>query len=231
MANINFKKCGWIRTPEKDFSDDGNRFICYGLEGWGNQIRLSKCTYEDSVYISIQYQSNKTAFYKYFDELNGVSKDFASENIERVTKEVIDWLNNDMPKEDVIQEVSPEDLEDAKKNLAGGWSEVTNWCNNHNYIKDKLMPSDWETLMGIARENYKPSTEELQEAYKNVVSKMEYWLKRDGNAYASVEKKMAHLVEEVVTNYYVRKLPTEYQKKVATKVNKVFYDLYNPVFE
>ena len=51
MKKINLMKYGFYRTPEKDFSDDGSRFICYGLEG-ADRIRLSKTKWQDEIFLS-----------------------------------------------------------------------------------------------------------------------------------------------------------------------------------
>ena len=50
MTRINLVKYGFVRWPEEDFSDDGNRFICYRV---GKNVRVSKLVSDGDVYLSI----------------------------------------------------------------------------------------------------------------------------------------------------------------------------------
>ena len=53
MKRINMAKYGFIRTPDDDFSDDGNRFTCYQAGEYEN-IRISKLVSDGRVYLSSQ---------------------------------------------------------------------------------------------------------------------------------------------------------------------------------
>ena len=50
MTRINLAKYGFVRWPEKDFSDDGNRFTCYKA---GKNVRVSKHVSDGTVFLSI----------------------------------------------------------------------------------------------------------------------------------------------------------------------------------
>lgn len=50
MTRINLCKYGFVRWPEEDFSDDGNRFTCYRA---GKKVRVSKLVADGQVYLSI----------------------------------------------------------------------------------------------------------------------------------------------------------------------------------
>lgn len=50
MTRINLAKHGFVRWPEEDFSDDGNRFTCYKV---GKNVRVSKLVADGQVYLSI----------------------------------------------------------------------------------------------------------------------------------------------------------------------------------
>lgn len=50
MTRLNLCKYGFIRWPEEDFSDDGNRFTCYRA---GKKVRVSKLISQGQVYLSI----------------------------------------------------------------------------------------------------------------------------------------------------------------------------------
>jgi hypothetical protein len=57
MKRINMAKYGFIRTPDDDFSDDGNRFTCYQAGEYEN-IRISKLVSDGRVYLSSQVDCN-----------------------------------------------------------------------------------------------------------------------------------------------------------------------------
>ena len=81
MKIINLVKYGFVRSEADDFSDDGNRFICYRV----GDMRVSKLVDRGDVYISAHYKPanwNKKAIldyseysalahYKGLDRLNG----------------------------------------------------------------------------------------------------------------------------------------------------------------
>lgn len=77
MNRINLTKYGFVRSPEDDFSDDGNRFTCYKV---GN-VRVSKIVSDGRAYISarrndyaLDYEDySKLPHYKAMDRLDGVS--------------------------------------------------------------------------------------------------------------------------------------------------------------
>lgn len=49
MIRINLAKYGFVRWPEEDFSDDGNRFTCYRA---GKAVRVSKLVSDGQAYLS-----------------------------------------------------------------------------------------------------------------------------------------------------------------------------------
>ncbi len=50
MTRLNLTKYGFVRYPEEDFSDDGNRFTCYRFSDTNSHI--SKLISNDQVYLS-----------------------------------------------------------------------------------------------------------------------------------------------------------------------------------
>ena len=50
MKKIMMTKYGFVRWPEKDFSDDGNKFTCFRA---GKNVRVSKLVADGAVYLSI----------------------------------------------------------------------------------------------------------------------------------------------------------------------------------
>lgn len=78
MKRIVMTKYGFVRWPEEDFGDDGNRFTCYRA---GNRVRVTKCTGDGEVYICARIDGAKLPYevysklphYSAMDKLNGVS--------------------------------------------------------------------------------------------------------------------------------------------------------------
>lgn len=50
MTRLNLTKYGFIRFPEEDFSDDGNRFTCYRFSDTNSHI--SKLVSDGQAYLS-----------------------------------------------------------------------------------------------------------------------------------------------------------------------------------
>lgn len=50
MTRVNLAKYGFVRWPEKDFTDDSSRFTCYRA---GKNVRVSKLVADGAVYLSI----------------------------------------------------------------------------------------------------------------------------------------------------------------------------------
>lgn len=77
MKKINLIKYGFIRSPEDDFTDDGNRFICFKVK----DVEISKLVKEGRAYISASIENGKLPYevysklphYKSLNKLNGVS--------------------------------------------------------------------------------------------------------------------------------------------------------------
>jgi hypothetical protein len=67
MTRINLIKYGFVRWPEEDFSDDGNKFTCYRA---GKNIRVSKLVSDGQAYISISSSAgNGTLPYETYSKL------------------------------------------------------------------------------------------------------------------------------------------------------------------
>lgn len=77
MKKINLASYGFIRSPEDDFNDDGNKFICFRVE----DVSISKLVKNGRAYISARIDDGKLSYevysklphYKSLDKLNGVS--------------------------------------------------------------------------------------------------------------------------------------------------------------
>lgn len=87
MKRINLVKYGFVRWPEEDFSDDGNRFTCFRA---GKNVRVSKLVADGQAYLSADSSvGNRTLPYDIYSKLphyhdagwkwNGVSVDNLTE--------------------------------------------------------------------------------------------------------------------------------------------------------
>lgn len=56
MTRINLVKYGFIRCPEEDFTDDGNRFTCYRFSDTNNHV--SKLVSNGQAYLSAHVEGN-----------------------------------------------------------------------------------------------------------------------------------------------------------------------------
>ena len=85
MVNrINLAKFGFIRTPEEDFNDDGSTFTCYRV----GRVRVSKCLYNNTVYLSGCINGNlpydiysKLNHYHALNNWNGVPREVVTEEV------------------------------------------------------------------------------------------------------------------------------------------------------
>jgi hypothetical protein len=95
MKKINLTKYGFVRWPEEDFSDDGNRFTCFRA---GKNVRVSKLVSDGEVYLSIgssvgngtlphEVYCNLPNYNKACWKYNGVSVDSLTE------QDLIDFYN------------------------------------------------------------------------------------------------------------------------------------------
>ena len=85
MKKIIMTNYGFIRWPEEDFSDDGNRFTAYRV---GTRVRVTKCTYKGEAFIDADIRGTKLPYeiysklphYSALSKLNGVSIDSLTDN-------------------------------------------------------------------------------------------------------------------------------------------------------
>ena len=89
MKKIMMTKFGFTRSPEDDFSDDGNRFTCYKV---GNLVRVSKLVSDGWAYIDGNIRGQlpydiygKLPHYQAVGRLNGVK-------LETLTEEMLTQL-------------------------------------------------------------------------------------------------------------------------------------------
>ena len=141
MKEIRLTRYGFIRTPEKDFTDDGNRFTCFTIGQTGN-MRISKTTYNGEVFISARMESNELSWEEYsslpgynaLDALNGVA-------IDSVTEDQLEELAADCL---VYEAAFLKKLEEVKAN-APTLAEYTKYCQEVYALVEK----DYNELMSL----------------------------------------------------------------------------------
>lgn len=138
MKRINLVKYGFVRNPEEDFSDDGNRFQCYKV---GKNIRVSKLVSDGCAYISASIAKNKLTYDEYsvlphynsLDVLNGV--DISSINEE----DLINLYNNCLEYEKEYEEAEKNSVFPTREELINLYSEIKAIRQNElEIIKDRL---------------------------------------------------------------------------------------------
>lgn len=85
MKKINLVKYGFVKCPEKSFSDDGSYFYAYQV---GERVRVTKCVSDGQAYIDgtieegfLEYEEyKKLPHYSAISRLNGVSVDSITED-------------------------------------------------------------------------------------------------------------------------------------------------------
>ena len=88
MKRINMIKYGFVRWPEQDFSDDGNRFQCYRA---GDMVRVSKLVSDGQVYLSVDSGCGDHMLpYRVYSELphyRAANWDYNGVSLEALTEE------------------------------------------------------------------------------------------------------------------------------------------------
>ena len=116
MKKIMMTKYGFIRCPEEDFSDDGNRFQVYKV---GNRIRVTKCVSEGEAYISARLEGGQLpydvysnlSYYCDLGRLNGVSTDGVTEDdLQRLYESCLAYEQEYIAAENSIQYPTKEEI-------------------------------------------------------------------------------------------------------------------------
>lgn len=95
MKRINLVKYGFVRWPEEDFSDDGNRFTCFRA---GKNVRVSKLVSDGEVYLSIGSTVGKGTLphevYCNLPNYNSASWKYNGVSVDSLTEQdIIDFYN------------------------------------------------------------------------------------------------------------------------------------------
>lgn len=186
---FNIKKYGFVRAPQEDFSDDGNRFtgFYYDPERTGD-TRFSASKLIDrqngQVYFSVCYQDpDNYNIRKYFDRLNGVSIRTAVEELPDLVKELEEFKEKTLPSLTSIK-LTPELKEkilDTANSIGGKtpYAAIVAALEKLGYDENRFYPNDLSTLQYEYKERYfaEPSHEEIKKIaakyYRDVVKRMQ----------------------------------------------------------
>lgn len=160
MTRLNLVKYRFVRWPEKDFGDDGNRFTCYRA---GKKVRVSKLVSNGEVYLSINTAvGNETLPYDVYSKLphykdanwkyNGVSlESLTDEDIQKFYEACVAYEKEYEEAEANIKYPTLEELQDkAVKVTAKSLLELSKveslmakYCME---AAAKFSPYEWKTI-------------------------------------------------------------------------------------
>ena len=114
---------GFMRSPEDDFTDDGNRFTCYRLPDVPN-VRVSVCVDRGEYYISARDESCELTYEEYsklpcyheMDMLNGCSESYVKENMQKFIECIHTYENAYREAVNNLQQVSDDEIKEIYKN-------------------------------------------------------------------------------------------------------------------
>ena len=161
MKKVNLTKYGFVRWPEEDFNDDGNRFTCYRA---GKSVRVSKLVVDGEIYLSIESDcGNGTLPYETYSKLpyykeatwtyNGVSiETLTEEDLQAFYEACINYeqaylneeANIEYPTLDEIKQQCDNIIQKTKNELA----EIERMLKNINLIDimTKISKYDWAEI-------------------------------------------------------------------------------------
>lgn len=132
MKKIMMNKYGFIRYEDEDFSDDGNRFICY-LTSPNSRLRISKHVSDGQVYLSSSMEGNKVDYTEYskLPHYKKATWEYNGTSILGLTDEdMIDFYN-------ACVEYEKEYLEVESKIVFPTLVELRNQCSRINKIRQQ----------------------------------------------------------------------------------------------
>ena len=192
MKRIMMEKYGFQRSAADDFSDDGNRFICYSV--FNGQVRVSKLVRDGEAYIAgriddcaLPYEVySKLPHYKNMDALNGVS----------------------------VSTLTDKDLEDF-------YAACVEYAREYNKAKTTIIYPTYDALLEKATRDAEKAVNEYLEV-KNKIDPdqllllSEYKLKSFKNYYISLKKRADTGVDK---NYIASILNTAYSFTYLERVS------------
>lgn len=240
--NINLKKYGFVRAPEADFSDDGNRFTCYYYdpEGAGDKrIRLSKHISRDGdVYLSARYYFPETGRSKYWDELNGVSLQKAAEGLPKLKSDIDDFLTkiDEFNKVTTLTDEQVKEIAEEIKFLedrAGlKWYDAEKRAYMNKDIEYDTVPyKEKKKVLDFIRNSSPYDKEELKKDIKEMITSVIYDLSnRSGYNYRGQwESRPAKSIEDAIKAHKgnISDYPDEIQEKIIQHISNKLKELHD----
>jgi hypothetical protein len=160
MKKIVMTKYGFVRWPEEDFSDDGNRFTCYRV---GESTRVSKLVSDGRAYLSLESSCGKgTLPYEHYSTLphyhkacqmyNGVSVDsLTDDDLKSFYDACVAYTNEYKHREATIKYPTLEEItEKAKAIKAHRMSELKQldqlFAEHYTEAAIKFSAYEWKTV-------------------------------------------------------------------------------------
>lgn len=167
---INMVKYGFVRNKEGDFSDDGTRFQSYYFDPQhkgDKRIEVSKAVTQDGVFISAHYYNNKTGKGTYFDDLNGVTYDYAIENLPKLAQDIKQFLDKLDAEGDYMITLTAEQYNDIVDHLVS--DALNKNRNNYDYQEyQRYLQDKYEIdYKDIGREQRRQLESEVNQKIRN----------------------------------------------------------------
>lgn len=186
MKRIELVKYGFIRSPEDDFSDDGNRFTCYRV----GKVRVSKLVSDGEAYISasiddylLPYETySQLPHYRDLDALNGVSaSDITEEDLQKLYEDCISYEKEYDDAYNAIDWPSEKEIADKASEFFADYVKVYNQLEeelryNMLTIANRCSSYEWSSLRDYIRsfrnayEQYSDPDDYGRRLFKNITS-------------------------------------------------------------
>lgn len=239
--NINLKRYGFVRAPEEDFTDDGNRFTCYYYDPEHNgdkRFRLSKLVDRGDVYISVGYTSPESRRTKYFDDLNGVGVDTViNGGLEKLVKDIEEFKKgiDEFNKVTRLNDEQVKQLADEIKVLmdrAGleKYAAIKRAYHNLGIEYDTVPYEEKQKLDNYLRNtepyNKEKLLQDVKEMIKDVIKEMTYYSTNYNRQYSYHNPKSP---EEAIKSakWHINKYPDAVQQRVIDHILKHLSTLYD----
>lgn len=217
MVKINLAKYGFVRVPEGDFSDDGNYFKMYSLDG----VRFSYLRSDGRIYLSgrgeeisgihdglIYEEYSHLPDYRSLDDLNGIDvSDLIEEDIYELvaaTRRYIEQYKKALMETQFVDklEVRNKLIEVAHKKQ----NEYTNFIHKFNQAGAKI----------LKLEDY--ALKDLKHAYTQLKNESNYNVDSRFDRITRTEKDMRYFLKR---GFYSEMEPSYYYKSAMRYFEKV----------
>lgn len=218
MKKINLTKYGFVRWPEEDFNDDGNRFQGYKA---GKSVRVSKLVSEGQAYLSCSSTvGNGTLPYEVYSKLphysvalwkyNGVSVDTLTD------QDLIDFYNACVEFEKEYEEaeatIKYPTLEEITEQCEKLWTKaMTEYSAGQTIVTDAVLLNKFIKLSDYEVKSVRDCLKSLRRAVENYdVKTLPQRMVGKSSSFNFIKPDNSDLINE---NYWLKELKEIFVKK------------------